>query len=101
MLTYSWLHQWVQKHTHHDRHQRADHWQRGGLSQNQLRQDHTEDRLQSLHSVGETDGHSCEGQVGSHMADGVHGGGPRNRLELRLGDGLQEEEGATCGRTYR
>lgn len=74
--------------TDHDGHQGANNREGGGLAQDDLGQDHTEDRLQRLHSVRQADSHCCEGQVGSHMTNGMHGGWPRNGLELSLGDGL-------------
>ena len=79
-----------EKLSHHDRNQGAHNWQRGGLTKNHLGQNDTENWFQCLHSVGQTDGHSCKRQVGSHMSNGMHGGRSSNLLELTLGDRLQE-----------
>ena len=75
--------------THHDRDESANNRQRCGLSQNQLGQHNTEDRLQRLHSVGQADGHSSKGQVGGHVSNGMHGSWPSDLAELFLGDTLQ------------
>ena len=75
--------------THHDRDEGANNRQRCGLSKNQLGQHDTEDRLQGLHSVGQADGDSINGQIGGHMSNGMHGGWPSDLAELLLGHTLQ------------
>lgn len=75
--------------THHDGEQSSNHRKWCSLTQDDFGQHHTEDWLQGLHSVRQTDGHCCKGQVSGHVTNGVHGGRPGNGLELLLGDGLQ------------
>lgn len=77
--------------THHDGDQGSDDGSRGSGTQEQLGQQHVEGRLQRLDGVCEGDSHSCKGQVGRHVADGVHGGRQEQLPKLLPSDWLRHE----------
>lgn len=75
--------------THHDGGQGQHSGHGGVLSQDQLGQQHVESGLQGLDSVGQGDGHSCERDVGSNVANGVHGSRAKDLAKLLLGHNLR------------
>ena len=60
------------------------------LTQEDLRHEHVEERLERLDRVGQRDGHRRERHVGGDVTEGVHRGGQQQGLELVLGDGTAE-----------
>ena len=74
---------------YHDGHQGSKHSWRGNRAHEHVGKGNVKDWLQGLDGVGQRDGHSRKGQVGSNVPSSVHEGRGEDELELLCSDRLQ------------